>query len=498
MMAEALRDLTSLRSNVFGAQPKPTKPAPEIVQEDLSQRIARGQRAQETLPELGALESAATEQKLRAQQNVRKGVAEKKAGFEKTFAEETAKATQQRNLGLQENPEFKPDKMELDDYRNLAGMLVGLGALVGGKGKTGAMYSLSALNGMMEGYAQGRRDLFKTQQIEFDKQLKSIDANNKMIERVFNDAIAKINTDRQTALAELKVLEAELGDGVLAADLRLNDLGKFRKDLTSAIKSSEDAQKMIEQARQKELDRDAAAERRKADAELRRELANIRAQGGGKANQQMFIAQKAVTALRGAASTMESVMKLPSGATAGILPNLTTKDGMINFVRNAGGRSLTSSETKAVETLFSGLSRYLATIEANGNAVGLVGLSKQMEKLYPVEGDTAQDIALKLADIRRVSTEAIEAIIESGLFPQQMVTAAKEQVQRMEKAVPYTTNDVVEAITKGRTTMLEGTTAKVAGGKAYANEAEAQKAFDEGKLKAGERVTIGGKSGIWE
>jgi hypothetical protein len=276
MMAEALRDLTSLRSNVFGAQPKPTKPAPEIVQEDLSQRIARGQRAQEALPELGALESEATEQKLRAQQNVRKGVAEKKAGFEKTFAEETAKATQQRNLGLQENPEFKPDKMELDDYRNLAGMLVGLGALVGGKGKMGAMYSLQALNGMMEGYAQGRRDLFKTQQIEFDKQLKSIDANNKMIERVFNDAIAKINTDRQTALAELKVLEAELGDGVLAADLRLNDLGKFRSDLKSAIQAASDASKTVEQARQKEQDRELRSHFKQQELAMRQQGLDIR------------------------------------------------------------------------------------------------------------------------------------------------------------------------------------------------------------------------------
>jgi len=277
MMAdEALRDLTSLRTNVFGPQAGAPKPSPQIAQQELASRIQRGQRAEEALPQLGEMESVATEQKIRAQQAMRKGVAEKKAGFEKTFAEETAKATQQRNLGLQENPEFKPDKMELDDYRNLAGMLVGLGALVGGKGKTGAMYSLSALNGMMEGYAQGRRDLFKTQQIEFDKQLKSIDANNKMIERVFNDAIAKINTDRQTALAELKVLEAELGDGVLAADLRLNDLGKFRKDLTSAIKSASDASKTVEQARQKEQDRELRSQFKQQELAMRQQGLDIR------------------------------------------------------------------------------------------------------------------------------------------------------------------------------------------------------------------------------
>ena len=500
MAEEALRDLTSLRSNVFGPQPKtPAQPAPQIAQQELVGRIQRGQRAEEAIPKLGEMESKATEEKIKAQQAVRKGVAAEQLKQEETFGGREETALKTRQAGVMAEPEFKPDKMELDDYRNLAGMLIGIGTLVGGKGKMGAMYSLQALNGMMKGYAEGRKDLFKTQQIEFEKALKSVDAHNKRIDREFNDAMSLINTDRRTALAKLKQLEAELGDGVMAADLRMNDLGKFRRDLESAIKSKDEAEKIIETSRQKELDREAQAERRKADAELRRELASIRSQGGNaKTNQQMFIAQKAVTALRGAASTMESVMRLPAGATAGILPNLTTKDGMFNYVRNNALRTLTPSEQKAVETLFSGLSRYLATIEANGNAVGLVGLSKQMEKLYPVAGDKVQDIALKLADIRRVSTEAIEAIIESGLFPEQMISAAREQVKRMEKAVPYTTNDVVDAITKGKPTMGASTTAAAAGAKSFASEAEAEKAFKEGRLKAGQRVIIDGVLGTWK
>jgi len=500
MAEEALRDLTSLRSNVFGPQPKtPAQPAPQIAQQELAGRIQRGQRAEGAIPKLGEMESQATEEKIRAQQAVRKGVAAEQLKQEQAFGGREETALETRQADVKAEPEFKPDKMELDDYRNLAGMLIGIGTLVGGKGKMGAMYSLQALNGMMKGYAEGRKDLFKTQQIEFEKALKSVDAHNKRIDREFNDAMSLINTDRRTALAKLKQLEAELGDGVMAADLRLNDLGKLRKDIDSAVKSGENALKIIETNRQKELDREAQAERRKADAELRRELASIRSQGGNaKTNQQMFIAQKAVTALRGAASTMESVMRLPAGATAGILPNLTTKDGMFNYVRNNALRTLTPSEQKAVETLFSGLSRYLATIEANGNAVGLVGLSKQMEKLYPVAGDKVQDIALKLADIRRVSTEAIEAIIESGLFPEQMTSAAREQVKRMEKAVPYTTNDVVDAITKGKPTMGVSTTAAAAGAKSFASEAEAEKAFKAGRLKAGQRVIIDGVLGTWE
>ena len=39
----------------------------------------------------------------------------------------------------------------MDNYRNLAGMLVGIGMLAGGTGRNGAMYALNSLNGMMKG-----------------------------------------------------------------------------------------------------------------------------------------------------------------------------------------------------------------------------------------------------------------------------------------------------------------------------------------------------------
>jgi len=500
MAEEALRDLTSLRSNVFGPQPKaPAQPAPQIAQQELAGRIQRGQRAEEAIPQLGEMESKATEEKIRAQQAVRKGVAAEQLKQEQAFGGREETALKTRQAGVMAEPEFKPDKMELDDYRNLAGMLIGIGTLVGGKGKMGAMYSLQALNGMMKGYAEGRKDLFKTQQVEFEKALKSVDAHNKRIEREFNDAMSLINTDRRTALAKLKQLEAELGDGVMAADLRLNDLGKLRKDLDSAVKSGENALKMVETNRQKELDREAQAAINAADRELRRELAEIKADGHNvKARQQELIAQRAITGMRGAVSAMESVMRLPAGATAGILPNLTTKDGMFNFVRNYPLRKMTSSEAKAIETLFTGVTRNLAFVESSGTATGLVGLSKQLERLYPVAGDNVRDVALKLADVRRISTESIEAMIASGLFPQQMSKAAKEQIERMEKVIPFTTNDVVDAITKGRPTMGASTTAAAAGAKSFASEAEAEKAFKEGKLKIGERVIIDGVLGTWK
>jgi len=501
---DALRDLTSLVPS-------------EVVRE----RIRRGERAEAQLPVQRERERYLTEQKIQAQQANTERLAREAVKLEEQYGIGSKEARETRRAQTVAEPEFKPSKMELDDYRNLAGMLVGIGMLAGTSGKSGAMYALNSLNGMMKGFAEGRRDLFKNEQVKFEKQLKSIDATNRRVQRDFEDAMSLLQTDRQLGLAKMERLKAELGNSVAGIDLQLNNTAKVYADLKDQVRQSGESLKIALDLRKAEEDRAARAaeaeagrksrediaqqnrasaeERAKAERQLRRDLAEIRAKGGdAKTNQQMFIAQRMVTALRGAASSMESVMKLPSGATAGILPNLTTKDGMFNYVRNYGARSLTPSDQKAIETLFTGLTRYLATIEANGSAVGLVGLSKQMEKLYPVAGDKVQDIALKLADIRRVSTEAIEAVIASGLFPKQMTNAAAEQVKRMEAAIPYTTNEVVEAITRGRQTMREGTTAKVAGGKVFANEAEATKAFNEGTLKKGDRVTIGGKPGTWE
>jgi len=278
MAEEALRDLTSLRSNVFGPQPKtPAQPAPQIAQQELVGRIQRGQRAEQAIPKLGEMESQATEEKIRAQQRVREGVAAEQLKQEQAFGGREKTALETKQAGVMAEPEFKPDKMELDDYRNLAGMLIGIGTLVGGKGKMGAMYSLQALNGMMKGYAEGRKDLFKMQQVEFEKALKSVDAHNKRIDREFNDAMSLINTDRRTALAKLKQLEAELGDGVMAADLRLNDLNKLRNDLKSAVQSGENALKMVETSAQRQADREFKEQLARDRMQQQRELAEFRA-----------------------------------------------------------------------------------------------------------------------------------------------------------------------------------------------------------------------------
>jgi len=259
------------------------------------------------------------------------------------------------------------------------------------------------------------------------------------------------------------------------------------KELKTSVKNATELENKLQAQADKRQDakdaREAAERRHQEDMKQRRDIANermalqkqlaqMKSEGKPKATQQLFVVQRAVNALGGVASAVEALGQLPSGTTQGILPNLQTKDGMFNFMRNAAGRTMSSSESKAVETLFTGITRNLAAIEASGAATGLVGLATQIEKLRPVAGDKAVDVALKMADIRRIATENIQPLIDSGLMPKQQAEVANKLVKRIERAIPYTTQEVVDAAYggKGKQTISEAGQAVVDKGRL--NEAQ--------------------------
>lgn len=450
-MATALNELTSM----------PSLPVTSGIKAKAKERpgYIGGKELGPALEELRGAETAA-EQKIgeadiaiEKARREEKGIeAGKKAELYERIAEEQKALPEraeyqaaQESLG---EMKFVPTRDTVEDLAGLFG-LVGVIGMVTGKGN--ALNAMSAMNGMLEGHRKGRADLFKQQQAEFDKNFKAMQTKVQTLEKKLSEAMALKNKDReagelkiQQAIAEsesplLKAMKDKQGDVAV-----LNAVRGARKDLETVVAQ--------ENKLQEAADRRAAQEAR---MQMQRELAELRAQGTAKATQQQFIAQRAVNALGGVASSMESISRLPAGTNIGVLGNLTTKDGMANYIRNSAARKVTSSEAKAMETLFSGITRNLATIEASGTATGLVSLATQLEKLRPVAGDTAYDVALKLADIRRVATENIIPLISSGLMPPQQAQTAAQLVRRVEEAIPYTTDDVVNALPRRGKTMVE-------------------------------------------
>ena len=320
------------------------------------------------------------------------------------------------------------------------------------------------MSGAMEGYRKGRKDVFDRELKQWEKNFQETKAWNEQINSELKNGLDLYAKNPSAGIQALRQLGAKEPDGMLNTLIkqgRLMDAYKFSQDRMKALQHAED---MVLKKREQ----------------------------GAKATQQAFMAQRAVNALGGVASALENIGQLPAGTTTQVLPNLTTKDGMTNFVRNFGGRKLSAKEAQAMETLFTGVTRNLAAIEASGAATGLVGLSTQMEKLIPKAGQSATTTALQLADIKRVAVENIKPLIESGLMPAQQAAVARELVQRVDKAVPYTVDDVIQAQFGGRKTLAESGAEKATRPPEFKSDKEAQDAVNRGDIPEGV-VIINGK-----
>ena len=229
-------------------------------------------------------------------------IAGRKGQIEKGFAEQYTKLLESPEYKEQQITEFIPSQSNQQDMMALFGAMSALAFLSGGSGRYSGMAGLENLTGAMEGWNKGRQDLFKQELLQFDKNLKATQEHNRSVQRRLEDAIKMLTVNKDAALGELKVLEAELGNSELAYNIRSGRFDRADKIARDAIKASD---RVIEQW-QKTLER---REEKSADFQARAELAAIRsemqADKSSRATQQMFIAQRAVTALRGAASAAE-------------------------------------------------------------------------------------------------------------------------------------------------------------------------------------------------
>lgn len=160
--------------------------------------------------------------------------------------------------------------------------------------------------------------------------------------------------------------------------------------------------------------------------------------------------QRAINAGNSVVSAVETIKELPIGTSMGLLPNLTSKDGMIAAIRNAAGRAITSNSEDQLNTVFKGLGRDLAAVETGGLATGLTDLSKSLEQglgINPGQA-TPEKVAMKLADIRRIVDEHLQPQIDANMFGHDQMIVAKNIIKKMDAMVPYTTTEVAIATRK--------------------------------------------------
>ena len=458
-MPDALADITSPAPRIPGV----STPLPDI--SGYQKYIAPEQNALEKAGRAKAELDVASQQ---FEADQKEKAARSQADLERQYADRVRNSPERaemKDVEQQLSKPFIPTKENTKDLTALFSLVNIVGFALGAGGKTHAQAAMSAMNGMLEGHQQGRADLYKREKDTFDENIKQLKTKFDVLEREFKSALETYKTDKEAGQREIDVALAKAGADFLRANLEKRGIAATLPLLTQVFEAKNkmwtEIQREIARADQQAWREKEFAMRQQQHREDMAQRAQFHKDSmekqGGRALQQQFMAQRAVNGLGGVASAVESLQQLPAGTTTGILPNLKTKDGMMNFLRNAGARKVTSDEAEAMNTLFTGIGRNLASIEASGAATGLQHLADQMQSgLYINAGvDTPHKVAIKLADIRRVATENIRPAIESGLLPPQQAEVARKLVERIEKAIPYTTTDVANAISHGRAPLGE-------------------------------------------
>ena len=378
---------------------------------------------------------------------------------------------------------FVPTKDNAQDIATIFSLTGLVGMALGGGAKQNAYAAMAAMNGMLDGYQKGRADLYKRERDMFDKNLKSLQTKVQTLQQELTEAIQLKQQDFKAGETAIEIAMAKAGADLLDTKRKRNGdvaaletLNQTAKDVEKLIGMSND---QFKQEEERKFRRQQLAQQERLrlaqmaqTAEMQRERLAARTD---KVTQQQMMAQRAVNSLGGVASALESLSELPVGTTTGMLPNLQTKDGFLNYMRNNIGRKLSSAEVEMMNTVFTGIGRNLASIEASGAATGLTQLANQMQSgLYINAGvDDPYKVAIKLADIRRIATENIRPAIESGLMPEGQARTAEKLVKRIEEAIPFTTTEVIRAARKpGSETIGQQTSRVVGGGSGWSEDKE--------------------------
>jgi hypothetical protein len=245
MVASALNDLTKMP-----VMPKLPKTAALVQPKPTPEGMIGPAEVGPVLSELGSAESKAALAVGQRDIDIEQAKRDEKATEARmkseniaTFAEEV-KAMPERKTLEQARQEmssmaFVPTKDTATDLAAMFSLINIVGMLVG---KSDAQRSMFAMNGMLEGYQKGRADLYKREQVEFDKNFKAMQAKVATLEKALTEAMEVKKYDKEKgdlmvtmALAEaespvLKAMRDRQGDVAVLENVR-----KARKDVDTLV-----------------------------------------------------------------------------------------------------------------------------------------------------------------------------------------------------------------------------------------------------------------------
>jgi hypothetical protein len=475
MATSALSDFTKmpvmpkLPKTAALVQPKPTPegmigPAEvgpvlsELGSEEAKASLAVGQRDIDI--EQAKRDERATEARMKAE-NIATFAEEVKAMPERKTLEEARQ--EMSSMAFVPTKDTATDLAAMFSLINIVGMLVG---------KSDAQRSMFAMNGMLEGYQKGRADLYKREQIEFDKNFKAMQAKVATLEKALTEAMEVKKYDKERgdlmvtmALAEsesqvLKAMRERQGDVAVLENVR-----KARKDVDTLVglnnnlaqeanRRADAAKARADAERIARLNREAADARARLDREQRQALADAKAGQPGKQGQNaLTFASRVYGNIENATNDLVNLTNLPAVAESPIFAGMigADRDTVLRNITAFAARKVTDADQRAFEQVSNSLDAALARLEAQGLANGSTrGAIASFSALKPRVGDDAINMAIYLARVKQEIETGIKVHAEMpGATPGQKQNNVKN-VERINQTVPFNVEDTLNVLKANR------------------------------------------------
>jgi hypothetical protein len=403
----------------YGAQPD-TESRGAFARKQLPALFQGGAEA-EAQAKMGAFE--------RDQEQIRKT-----AEAERNVARGTRMETEKLESGLQQRGVFEAPQYKASDYAANSATRLLTAVLLGGVARTSASGQLQAIKAMQDAEEKGLMADFEAARMRFDEQEKQRQDNNKMLRDRFDRMIDLLGKDRNAALVEAKLIEGNLGKGIIAAELRAGNYSKAY-DLFNKAAEAEDKIK-LEQVKQAG-----------------------RAAAGGRAGQYaLTYASRVYGNIQNAYQDLDNIQNLPAVAQSPVLSGMINRDPetALGSVSALIGRKITNKEARAFDQVANSLSAALARLEAQGLASGGTRANiNAFDALKPRAGDDAINMALYIARVKQEIEVGINVHDKMpGATPEQKAEAQRI-LKELDRVVPFDTNDVMQTLRRNRVQMSE-------------------------------------------
>jgi hypothetical protein len=453
-------------------------------------------------------------------------------------------AQQEYKQLLEQNPlpAFVPTKDSGMDLAKLMSSMAVMGTLMGRNGGgQSAINAMASMKGMMEGWQQGRQDLYKKESDEFTKNYNRMLKIHGEFRQEMEDAIKLASTDKERAIAQAHEAAVKLHSPIVMHQVNEGNFKAAIESVKAMDKLVADMKKTVEKQLADALKRENDLERDRIKAEAiagryqRRDYyvtptgdfwdpatqgppppgstkpAAAAKPSVGKAGGDRFgFGAIIATNVNEATASIENIVTLPFDVTTGTFQG-RNPSGVLYAPLGALTNKLTADEAQRYNVEIGNFGKSVARVISGGRVVP-ASVQKDYEDKYKVrDGDSRLTVMTKIANMRQDLERAIEVRIASSDTDPGLKPIYEESLRKIEEAIPFTVKDVnLMATQKDKKKTFTQAFREIQDGKTsdpqtpdskpqeFKSSADAEKAAREGKIKPGDRIVINGVSGKWE